>query len=585
MPILDQDTVVGIIALIGRQPFVVGPEEQMLLENFAAQAAIAICNARLYAQVQHHATALEHRITAQEKAEASLRLLSRAIEHTADSVMITDTHGVILFVNPAFERLTGYSREEAVGNTPRLLKSGQHSPEFYKTLWTTICAGQTFQATFVNRRKDGTLYYEEKILTPVKDDQGHIVHFVSTGRDITERKQAEEERERLQEQVRQMQKIQAIGTLAGGIAHDFNNILAAILGYTELALFDVPPESKIWPHLQAVLEAGDRAKHLVQQILTFSRQHEQERKPVSLRLLLKETLKLLRATLPATIEIRQSCRTAHDMILADPTQLHQVLLNLCTNAEYAMRERGGVLEVSLDTVEIDATVAAAHPPLQPGSYVRLTVRDTGPGMPPEVVERIFEPYFTTKPEGEGTGLGLAVVHGIVASHGGTITVESRVGKGTTFTIYLPSLTASTETNSSVPEPVPRGTERILFVDDEEALARLGYQILTHLGYEVTVRTSSLEALEAFRAAPYRFDLVITDQTMPQMTGEAFSQAIREIRPDIPIILCTGFSHTMSKEKARQLGINAFLLKPLTTADLGKVIRQVLASAESMTGQE
>ncbi len=384
------------------------------------------------------------------------------------------------------------------------------------------------------------------------------------------------ERKRLEAQLRQAQKMEAIGTLAGGIAHDFNNILTAILGYTELALNDIRQDRAAWRYLQEVRKAGQRAKTLVQQILTFSRRTEQARTPVQLPRLVEEALTLLRASLPSTIAIRHHISQDAGTVLADPTQLQQVLLNLCANAEYAMRETGGLLEIRLQPVEVDEQVTAQHPELPAGPYVRITVTDTGHGMTPDVVERIFEPFFTTKRPGEGTGMGLALVHGIVASHGGVVTVASVVGQGTTFTVYLPR-TADSARDEAAPEgDLPTGAERVLFVDDEESLVGLGQEILMLLGYDVVVCTSSVEALDVFRMAPQRFDLVITDQTMPHMTGEELALELRRLRSDIPIILCTGFSHIIHAERAQELGIDAFLMKPLAMQELARVIQQVLA---------
>src|SRR5262249_14632886 len=373
------------------------------------------------------------------------------------------------------------------------------------------------------------------------------------------------ERKRLEAQLRQAQKMEAIGTLAGGIAHDFNNILTAILGYTELALDDIRHEGHAWRYLHEVHKAGLRAKTLVQQILTFSRRTEQLRIPVQLPVLLEEALALLRASLPSTIEIHQAITQDVGPVLADPTQLHQVLLNLCANAAHAMRETGGRLEVRLEAVDVDEQVTAQQPELQPGPYVCITVTDTGHGMTPEIMERIFEPFFTTKGPGEGTGMGLALVHGIITNHGGTVLVASIVGQGTTFTVYLPCSAdlgqAQAALEGSLLTDIPTGAERVLLVDDEVALVHLGEAILRRLGYEVVACTSSTEALEVFRVAPQRFDLVITDQTMPHMTGERLAQALRHLRPDIPIILCTGFSHAMHAERAPELRIDAFLMKP------------------------
>jgi PAS domain S-box-containing protein len=425
--------------------------------------------------------------------------------------------------------------------------------------------------------EDGQPIYVAISGRPIYDTAGGIVGYRGVTRDITARLYAEEQLRQAQQdmQRRQAQKMEAIGVLAGGIAHDFNNILSAILGYTDLALHEVAPNGPGAQYLQEVLTAGRRAQSLVLQILTFSRASEPERIPVQLRLIIKEALKLLRASLPTTIDIRQDIDHDDGTVLADPTQMHQVLMNLCANAEYAMRDTGGILEVRLDTVELDTAAVAHYAELAPGSYVRLTIRDTGHGMPPEVVTRVFEPFFTTKGVGQGTGMGLAVVHGIVTSHGGAITLQSTPGQGTTCEVYLPRLDMVVDDAIGGDESLPLGKGVILFIDDEAAIARVGQQMLERLGYQAVVRSSSLAALETFRQTPYHFDLVITDQTMPHMTGEALAGELRRIRPDIPIILCTGFSHTMNAEKAQAQGIDAFLMKPLVARDLGLAIQQVL----------
>jgi PAS domain S-box-containing protein len=488
-------------------------------------------------------------------------------ENANDLVYVHDLQGNFLAINKTAERVSGYTREEALCmNIAQVV-----APEFVGRVRHMIArkvAGveaATYEleiCTKAGRR------VPLEISSRLVYQDGKPVAVQGIGRDITERKQ-------LERQLRQAQRMEALGTLAGGIAHDFNNILAAILGYTELALYDLPPGTHTWHNLQEVLTAGRRAKDLVQQILTFSRQTEQERKPVPFNSIVKEVLRLLRASLPSTIEIRQDISPEVITVLADPTQIHQVLMNLCANAEYAMRDTGGILDVRLASVIVDATVVEAPPTLPPGPYARLTIRDTGGGMPPEVLERIFEPFFTTKGVREGTGMGLAVVHGIITSHEGAIMVTSTPGQGTTFEVYLPRTSGRPGESAMRESTVPHGTECILFVDDEVSLAHLGQEVLERLGYTVVVRTSSLEALEAFRAMPNRFDLVITDQTMPHMTGEQLARELRRLRADIPIILCTGFSHTMVAEKAQALNINAFLMKPLVTRDLGMAIRQIL----------
>jgi len=393
----------------------------------------------------------------------------------------------------------------------------------------------------------------------------------------------EMERKRLETQLRQAQKMQAIGTLAGGIAHDFNNILSAILGYTELALGDVEQGSTVWHDLQGTLTAGRRARDLVQQILAFCRQTERARTSMPLHWLVEEALVLLRAALPSIITIRPIIDRNAGAVLADPTQMQQVLINLCTNAAHAMRETGGVIEVRLEPIEVAAEDAPAiSPNLKAGPYVRLTVQDTGHGMEPEILERVLEPFFTTKGMGEGTGMGLAVVHSIIANHGGAITVESTPGQGSTFVVYLPRHNSPDTVALPAREPVVRGHERILFVDDEAALVHVGRVTLQRLGYQVVVCASSSEALATFRTAPDAFDLVVTDRTMPGLTGEALVHALRQIRPDIPIILCTGFSHPVTPEQLRALRVDALLLKPVMAHEWARVIRQVL---ERRTAEE
>ena len=405
--------------------------------------------------------------------------------------------------------------------------------------------------------------------TPTLDATGRPDGWVAVVIDITDRKQTEEA-------LQQAQKLQAIGTLAGGIAHEFNNILAAILGFADLTQYKVPRGSPAWENVQHILVAGRRAKDVVQQILTFSRQTQTARIPLQPQIPVQETLRLLQASLPATIELLQFYADDVGTVLGDATQLHQVVMNLCVNAEQAMRETGGVLEVRLEAVEVDPPLAAHHAGLRAGPYVRLTIRDTGPGIPPHLTERIFEPFFTTKEVGGGTGMGLAIVHGIVTSHGGAITVESTLGHGSIFSVYLPRVNEEPPREGLSEPAVPRGNERILFVDDEEHLMLAARGMLTHLGYQAQGVTSSLAALDAFRAAPQRFDLVITDQTMPEMTGEALMRELRRLRPEIPVILCTGFSHVIDATRAREIGIDAFLMKPLLIRDLAVTIRQVFA---------
>lgn len=507
-------------------------------------------------------------ITDRKRAEEARDRLAMAVEQSDEMIIITDAKGIVEYTNPAFERITGYAREHTVGQYASMFRGGKHEERFYEDLWQTLKRGETWRGRLSNVRWDGTSFETRATIFPIHDATGTIINYVGVQLDVTHEMA-------LEVQLRQAQKMEAIGTLAGGIAHDFNNILGIIIGYAELAATDVSPASPIAEHLQQVLAASFRARELIQRILLFSRSGEQERQPLHLPSLLKEVLKLLRASLPATIDIQQSISEDAGTICADLTQIHQVIMNLCANSEYAMRETGGILEVRLKATEVDQAFAVLHPPLQPGPHVHLTVRDTGHGMRPEILDRVFEPFFTTKDVGDGTGMGLAMVHGIVTNHGGAIKVQSTPDLGTVFEIYLPRVSESQESVEHDEALVSRGIGRILFVDDEPGLVRVGQAILERLGYEVVARTSSIDALEDFRSAPHRFDLVITDQTMPNMTGERLAHKLRDIRPDIPIILCTGFSHVINAEKARAIGIDAFCMKPLSERDLSVVIGDVL----------
>lgn len=406
--------------------------------------------------------------------------------------------------------------------------------------------------------------------SPVLGEDGQLANVVYLAKDITEQKN-------LENRLRQAQKMEAIGTLAGGIAHDFNNILAPILGYADMALDNIPAGSQTAYEIKAVLEAANRAKELVKQILSFSRHAEQELQPLKIQLVIKEALKLLRASIPTTIEIRQDINMECGPVLADPTQIHQIIMNLCTNAYHAMRKKGGVLGVLLAAIELDSEDLKTKIDLRPGKYIVLEVSDTGHGMGQVVMEKVFEPYFTTKGKGEGTGLGLSVVHGIIRSLNGDITVYSELKKGTTFHVYFPAIVQEVEkmTDKETAEALQTGNERILVVDDDEIIVEMEQLMLDSLGYDVTAFTNSEECLESFQSRPNDFDLIITDMTMPKMTGEIFAKQVLKIRPGMPIILCTGFSELISGEKAKAFGIKEFIMKPIIKRDLAKVVRKVL----------
>lgn len=506
-------------------------------------------------------------ITGRKKTEEERVRLASAVEQAAEVIFITDHEGTIQYVNPAFERITGYEKGEALHRNVRILASGKHNKDFYQQVDDTLARGETWTGRFINRKKNGSLFEVEATISPVRDASGKIINHVAVERDVTQEVG-------LERQLRQAQKMEAIGTLAGGIAHDFNNILGIILGYTEMAMVKIDNRDIAEKSLAEVLKAGHRAKELVRQILAFSRHGEYELRPVQASLIVKEALRLLRSSLPSTIEINRDISNT-GVVVADPSQIHQIVMNLCTNAHHAMREKGGVLTVAMEDTELDESAVAQCGGVTPGPYLKLTVRDTGQGMDASIMERIFDPYFTTKDQGEGTGLGLAVVHGIVKNLGGVIAVESELGKGSAFHVFLPRTERRQSTARRPAGESPSGKERILFVDDEVELAKVADKMLTHLGYAVSSHTSSTEALERFRDRPDRFDLIITDHTMPNLTGIDLARECLRIRPDIPIIICTGFSERLNEDVAKATGIRQFVMKPLVTDDLARIIRKVL----------
>ncbi|SHO53744.1 PAS domain S-box-containing protein [Desulfopila aestuarii DSM 18488] len=420
------------------------------------------------------------------------------------------------------------------------------------------------------RRIDGQSIIVNENASGLFDEDGTLKHIRGFLLDISEQR-------RLETQIQQAQKMESIGTLAGGIAHDFNNILGGILGYAEMAQEACPAGSTVRKDLDQVVKASYRAKELVKQILAFSRQDETDQIPLQPEVIIKEALKLLRSSLPTTIDIQQNIDTESWPILADPTKIHQIITNLCTNAFHAMEETGGTLTISLKNTTLTRAELKSEPHVHPGHFVEITVGDTGPGIAPEIMDKIFDPFFTTKEVGKGTGMGLAVIHGIVKKSNGFVSCRSSVGEGTTFYVYLPvhSDTASPEAEPTPSELTQLGAERVLFIDDDEMVAQMGKTMLERLGYRVTVETSSLEALKNVQDQPERFDLVITDQTMPGMTGSDLARRILQIRPKMPIILCTGYSNQISEEKATIYGIKGFAMKPLAKKDLAALVRNVL----------
>jgi PAS domain S-box-containing protein len=509
-------------------------------------------------------------ISERKQAEVDHARLVTAIEQSPEAIYIADTTFVIRYANPACERMTGYTKAEIIGKPARILNSDRHDRTLYRHIRKTLESGEVWSGRLTNRKKDNTFFDVEVTASPIRDKTGAIINYVGIHRDITHEIHLERE-------LRQAQKMEAIGTLAGGIAHDFNNILTSIMGFTEMAKLRIKGDSEIVHFLNQVLKSGARAAELVNQILTFSRQTEHEKKRVQIVSIVHEVLQLLRSSLPATIEIQReiSVTPEKSVVLADATQIHQVLMNLATNAAHAMRISGGVMTIGVAAVDIDETFVPKILNLQPGPYILLTIKDTGHGMDASVLERIFDPYFTTKGPGEGSGIGLAVVQGIVKSHGGAITVQSEPGKGTIFQVFLPRIEMPFIPDIERREVPLVGNERILFVDDEPALVDLGTEALEAFGYRVTGRTGSIEAWETYRVHPELFDLVVTDMTMPFLTGIELARRLLGIRADLPVILCTGYSDLIKGKKPEDLGVREIVTKPYQISDLARTIRRVI----------
>ena len=498
-----------------------------------------------------------------------LRRQAELLDLSNDAVIVRTLDGVVSFWNRGAESMYGWTRDDALGkNKVELLRPQTSVPMDYINAEILSSGRWEGELTHLGMNGKPILVFSRQVLrTP---EAGRPPEILEINQDVTERRQAED-------RLRQWQKIEALGTLAGGIAHDFNNILVPIMVNTELAIMDVPEDDPLGRHLQIILEATNRGRDLVRQIIAFSRQREEKREIVDVVPVVREALRLLKSSIPKSIEIRERFSVESGLARADATQIHQVLVNLCTNAAAAMRE-GGRMDVSFDEVEIGRDAPPLPAKLRPGRYLKLTVADTGHGIPRDVLEKIFDPFFTTKKPGEGAGLGLAVVHGIVRSHGGAITVTSAADKGSTFEVLLPRLEGEHAAEPAEAGSVPTGKERILFVDDEDLVLRSIQPALERLGYRVTGRTSAAEALSLFREKPGEFDLVLTDQTMPGMTGEKLAREILSLRPGITVILSTGFSELVQETDARALGIRDFILKPFSISEIAEKIRKALGKS-------
>jgi PAS domain S-box-containing protein len=558
LPLRVEGQVFGALVIFAGEPEAFDAQEVNLLAGLAEDLSFGIATLRIRRE--------------RERGKNERRLLATIVEQETDGILTFNTDGQVLYVNPAFEMISGYCREDIAGkNIQDFVEKGANQ-SFFQVMAETLATRQGRVERFINRRNDGTNYDVEVKISPVYG-LAIISAYAVVIRDLTNEV-------RLERQLLQAQKLEAIATLAGGISHDFNNILAAIITNTEMALDQVTEGTDLQEHLSIIMKAGFRARNLVRQILTLSNQGEKERQPVRMGLIAKECLKLLRASLPATMDLSYRPGENLGMVLADPTQIHQVIMNLCTNAADAMRE-GGSLEIMIDNIDLPANEPAGDPHLPSGAYLRLTVADNGHGMDRRTMERIFDPFFTTKGPGRGTGLGLSVVHGIIKNHQGGITYSSETGKGTTFYVYLPRIEREPEGEGSeeLRGAAPVGKERILFLDDEEDIVFSMQRMLEGLGYEVVAGTDSREALEVFRAQPDRFDLVITDQTMPQLTGDKLAREILCLRPGMPILLCTGMgavgSRALNDDQICALGIREVLRKPLERSELAAAIRRAL----------
>ncbi|RJP77027.1 MAG: PAS domain-containing sensor histidine kinase [Desulfobacteraceae bacterium] len=523
--------------------------------------------ARLHDYTQNLEKLVEDRTRTLRESGKKYRLL---VENAHDAIFITQDDKII-FANPSTLRILGYDME----TLSRIPITDMIHPDdrmemlhFYHEKFTRTENENLGYYTFRGIHRTGEiLWLQINAVRTVWKKKPATLNFV---RDISHEK-------RLERQLLQAQKMEAIGNLAGGIAHDFNNILSAIIGYTEMSLAEAPKDTQIPRRLKRVLEAGHRAGDLVARILDFSRQTDSVKQPTSVANVVREALALLQASIPSTIQFKESIEKDAGEVHADPTQIHQVVMNLCTNAAHAMQENGGELKVRVGKTSITETDKTTFAVISPGPYVCLSISDTGHGMDSGMLHKIFDPYFTTKKKGEGTGLGLSVVHGIVKGLGGEIKVYSEPGKGTAFHVYLPRIESDAQKTVSDQTPMPSGSETILVVDDEEFIIDMISEMLSGLGYRVESRISSYEALEAFRSNPKRFDLVITDQTMPQLTGTALSAKIKVIRPDIPIILCSGFSVNLENDSRHDTIVDAHINKPILNRELAETIRSILDS--------
>lgn len=509
-------------------------------------------------------------ITDERKVEETQRRLATAVEQVREMVMVTDTSWVIAYVNAAFCQMIGYSRQEAIGREYSLMCTGENEQHLFDHIQEVVSRGETWQGRIFAKRKNGTIFITASSVSPVRNMDGIVTHWVTVQRDITNEVEIES-------RLRQAQKMEAIGTFAGGIAHDFNNILGAIIGFTDMALLHSEKGSELYEHLVHIRQGGKRAADLVDQILTFSRQSTMKKIPVTVAPVIKESLRLIRASIPTTIAIDRRIHDQQSKVLAAPVQLQQIMMNLCSNAFYSMREHGGTLSITLERLAGDA--CGNIDTGEDGECLSLTVRDTGTGMEDVTLQRIFNPFFTTKEPGEGTGMGLSVVLGIVQDLGGDVQVDSVVDKGTTFTIYLPLAENDVKGEILSSEaPLPSGNEHVLVIDDEKEIRETFKMMLNHFGYRVTTTSNPKEVLSLLRDDSFDVDLLITDHTMPVMTGIELTREINGIRPELPVILCTGYSDRLNQKVAIEAGACDLMMKPVDLQELAGSVRSAIEGA-------
>jgi PAS domain S-box-containing protein len=511
-------------------------------------------------------------ITERNLLQKERQQLAAVIDQSMEAVVITDKHGRVEYVNQAFEQLSGFDRTACIGQAMDAPFFSHQDQEILKQMTFMVSGDDSWQGRVENQRLDGEIYISDTRIFPICDERGNAINLVCVKNDVTHEVQ-------LEKQLQHSQKMEAIGTLAGGIAHDFNNILGGILGYAEISMNKAGGNKELKRNLDRILDGCRRAKELVHNILTFSRSSDEEAKPIEMQIIVKEALKLLRASIPSTIEFREQISSEPSIVHATPTQIHQVIMNLCTNAAHAMIDNGGVLMIGLENIEGAAAVCESLPDTGQGACCRLRVRDTGEGMAPEIRQRIFEPYFTTKDQTGGTGLGLSMVHGIIQNCGGRIAVDSEPGKGTIFDIYLPCVVDVSTREEPTDVSLPEGRERILVVDDEPFILEILDDMLHSLGYDVVTAECGREAFELFSQTPDRFDAVIADLTMPRVTGTQLADKIKQLGSDIPLILTTGMTLNQNAY-ADQFGeFTAVLNKPILLKELAETVRQALDRPE------